>query len=274
MTCRAVDIYPFFFMARSAKSHIDRVKRSGKREGHVIYIAVTILAGDFSERNVPSVGKIGIIGHSMNLDPRDRLIFLDIINQFSFFFAVRHRFFMTVLANLNIGDGGFLVGKYLCVAVKTVKSRLFDMLFMIICDRLGKTCRIRTVDDQGKNNNGDSKQFPFLHRISMEIGVDPFLSDGVSTQLSAYQKIQCFTFLRPPMSRTIVNRMFPPGRETAAVGSKCGGKDGRLSISPPGIDITEYKSWSLHRILYRKGSSPEFAFDPKGYRSSGNFFRR
>jgi hypothetical protein len=136
-------------MARGAKSHIDRVKRPGKREGHVIYIAVTILAGDFSERNVPSVGKIGIIRDSMYLDPRDRLIFLDIINQFSLFFAFRHCFFVTVLAKLDIGDGSFLMGKYLRVTVKTVKSRFFDMLFMIICDRLGKTSRIRTTGDKG-----------------------------------------------------------------------------------------------------------------------------
>jgi hypothetical protein len=274
MTCRAVDIHPVFFMARSAKSHINRVKRLGKRKGHVIYIAVTILAGDFSERNVPSVGKIGIIGYSMNLDPRDLLIFLDVTNQFLFFFAICHCFFMTILANLNIGDGSFLMGKYFRVTVKTVKSRFFYMLFMVICDRLGKTCRIRTVDDKGKKNNEDSKQFPFLHRISMEIGGDPFLSYGVFPQLSAYQKIQCFTFLHPSMSRTIVNRMFPNGRESAAVGSKCCGKGGLPGLFPPGIDINEYKTWGFLRIPYRKGSTPGFAFDPGGWQSSGIFFRR
>ena len=178
MACRAVGSYPFFLMARNAKSHFNRVKRLGKRKGHVIYIAVTILAGDFSERDVPSVGKIGVVGYSMNLDPRDLLIFLDVINQFSFFFAIRHRLFMTVLAKRDIGDGSFLMGKYLSVTVKTVKSCFFYMFFVIICDRLGKTCRIRTSDDKGKKNNENSKQFPLFHRISMEIGGDPFLSDG------------------------------------------------------------------------------------------------
>ena len=177
MTCRAVGIYPLFLMARNAKSHFNRVKRLGERKGHVIYIAVTILAGDFSERDVPSVGKIGMVGHSMNLDPRDRLIFLYVTNQFLFFFAIRHCLFMTVLAKLDIGDGSFLMGKYLGVTVKTVKSCFFYMFFMVICDRLGKTCRIRTSDDKGKKNNENSKQFPLFHRISMEIGGDPFMPD-------------------------------------------------------------------------------------------------
>lgn len=177
MACRAIGGYLFLFVTPNAKRHFYWDMRLRKRKGHIINVAVTILAGDFSERDVPSVGKIGMVGHSMNLDPRDRLIFLDVTNQFLFFFAIRHCLFMTVLAKLDIGDGSFLMGKYLGVTVKTVKSCFFYMFFMVICDRLGKTCRIRTSDDKGKKNNENSKQFPMFHRISMEIGGDPFMPD-------------------------------------------------------------------------------------------------
>ena len=78
--------------------------RPGKRKGHVIYIAVAVLAGDFSDRDVSSVGKIGMVGHPVNLNPRDRLIFLDVTDQFLFFFALRHGLFMTVFAKLDIGN--------------------------------------------------------------------------------------------------------------------------------------------------------------------------
>jgi hypothetical protein len=156
MACRAIGGYLFLFVTPNAKRHFYWDMRLRKRKGHVIYVAVTILAGDFSERDVPSVGKIGMVGDSMNLDPRDLLIFLDVTNQFLFFFALRHCLFMTVPAKLDIGDGRFLMGKYLGVTVKTVKTCFFYMLFMIICDRLGETCRVRTTAEKGNNKNEDS----------------------------------------------------------------------------------------------------------------------
>ena len=153
MACRAFGGYLFLFVTPNAKRHFYWDMRLRKRKGHIINVAVAILAGDFSKRDVPSVGEIGMVGYSINLDPRDLLIFLDVINQFFFFFAFCHLLFMTVLAKLDIGDGCFLMGKYLGVAVKTGKPCFFYMLFMIICDRLGKTCRIRTAAEKGNNKN-------------------------------------------------------------------------------------------------------------------------
>src|SRR3990170_7401976 len=109
MTCRAVGVHPFFLVTRNAKLHFNRNMRPGKRKGHVIYIAVAVMAGDFSDRDVPSVGKIGMIGNPMYLNPRDFLIFLDVTDQFLFFFAVRHGLFMTVFLKFDIGYFGFLL---------------------------------------------------------------------------------------------------------------------------------------------------------------------
>jgi hypothetical protein len=106
----------------------------------------------------------------------------------------------------------------------------------------------------------------------MEIGVDPFLSDGVSTQLLAYQKIQCFTFLPPPMSRTIDEQGVFKRGGCAAVGSKCGGKGGRPGLAPPGIDINEYKTWSFPGVPYRKGGIPGGRIRSRGMPIIGNLF--
>jgi len=189
MACRAFGGYSFLFVTPNAKRHFYWDMRLRKRKGHIINVAVTILAGDFSERDVPSVGEIGMVGDSMNLDPRDLLIFLDVTNQLFFFFALRHCLFMTVLAKLDIGNGSFLMGKYLGVTVKTIQSCFFYMLLVIICNGLSKACRIRTTDDRGKKHSEDPKQFPMFHRISMEIGGGPFLSDGALPRLQGYQKI-------------------------------------------------------------------------------------
>src|SRR4030065_2093393 len=132
MTCRAVGVFPVFFVARDAKLHFNRVIRLRKRKGQFVYVAVAILAGDFSDRDMPSVGERGMVGHPMYLNPRDRLIFLDITNQFLFFFAIRHGCFMTVFTKFNIGNIGFLMSQRLSVTVKTAKSCYFNMLFMII----------------------------------------------------------------------------------------------------------------------------------------------
>jgi len=149
MACRALGGYLVLFVTPEAKRHVNRDMRLRKRKGHIINVAVAILAGDFSKRDMPSVGEIGMVGHSMYLNPWDRSIFLDISNQFLLFFAVRHRFFMAVLAKLDIGKGGFLMGEDLGVAVETGKSCFFYMFLVIIGNGLSKACRIRTTADKG-----------------------------------------------------------------------------------------------------------------------------
>ena len=74
------------------------------------------------------------------------------------------------------------------------------------------------------------------------------------------------------MSRTIGNRMFPNGRESAAVGSKCGGKDGLPGLASPGIDINEYKTWGFLGFPYRKGSTPGLRIRVKGMPIIGKLF--
>jgi hypothetical protein len=78
------------------------------------------------------VGKIGVIGHPMNLYPWDGLIFPDIVHQFFLLFALRHRLFVTSFANPDVRDRGFFMGKHPGVAVEAVQTGIIDMFFVII----------------------------------------------------------------------------------------------------------------------------------------------
>jgi len=132
MTCRAIRVHVVFRMATDAKRHIDGKIRFGKRERHCGHVPVTRETGDFSDRHMPPVGKIGVIGHPMNLYPWDRLIFPDIVHQFFLLFALRHRLFVTSFANPDVRDRGFFMGKHPGVAVEAVQTGIIDMFFVII----------------------------------------------------------------------------------------------------------------------------------------------
>jgi hypothetical protein len=119
-------------MAIDAKSHLDGKIRFGKRERHFGHVPVTRKACDFSDCYMPPVGKIGVIGHPVNLYPWDGLIFLDIVHQLFLLFALRHRFFVTPFANPDVRDRGFFMGKYPGVAVEAVQTGIFEMFFVII----------------------------------------------------------------------------------------------------------------------------------------------
>jgi hypothetical protein len=119
-------------MAIDAKRHLDGKIRFGKRERHFGHVPVTRKACDFSDCYMPPVGKIGVIGHPVNLYPWDGLIFLDIVHQLFLLFALRHRFFVTAFANPDVRDRGFFMGKYPGVAVEAVQTGIFEMFFVII----------------------------------------------------------------------------------------------------------------------------------------------
>jgi len=57
------------------------------------------------------MGKIGVVGQSMDLYPRYLFFIAYVANQLCFFLAVCHWFFMAILAVFNIGNGGFLMGR-------------------------------------------------------------------------------------------------------------------------------------------------------------------
>ncbi len=71
MACRAVGVDGFFLVAIDAKLHFNRYVRLRERQGHRGHVPVTVLAGDFPERDVPAVGEVGVVGHPVNLDPGD-----------------------------------------------------------------------------------------------------------------------------------------------------------------------------------------------------------
>jgi hypothetical protein len=91
------------------------------------------------------VGKIGVIGHPVNLNPRDRLIFIDVVHQLFLFFALRHRLFVTTFANHDVRDRGFFMGEYPRMAVEAVQAGIFEMFFVIIQDGLGIIYAFRTT---------------------------------------------------------------------------------------------------------------------------------
>jgi hypothetical protein len=119
-------------MATDAKRHLDGKIRFGKRERHCGNVPVTREAGDFSDRHMSPVGKIGVIGHPVNLYPRDGLVFPDIVHQLFLLFALRHRLFVTAFANSDVRDRGFFMGKYPGMAVEAVQPGILEMLFVII----------------------------------------------------------------------------------------------------------------------------------------------
>jgi hypothetical protein len=148
MACRAIGGYLFRLVATNAKLHFNRDMRLRKREGHFIHIAVAVLAGDFSERDVPPVRKIGMVGNPVYLNPRNQLILFDKTDQFLLFFAVRHRFLMAVPAVLDIRDGSFLMGLCLGVTVEAAKSHIFYMFIVIVCNWLRNAFYIGTTADK------------------------------------------------------------------------------------------------------------------------------
>ena len=145
MTCCAIGVHTVFGVAIDAERHLDGKIRFGKRERHFGNVPVTSEAGDFSDRNMSSVGKIGMIGYPMNLYPWDRLIFLDIVHQFFLLFALRHRLFMTAFANPDVRDRGLFVGQYPGVAVEAVQTGIFEMLLVIILNGLRIIYAFRTT---------------------------------------------------------------------------------------------------------------------------------
>ena len=136
MTCRTIGRDAFSFVAIDAELHFDGFRRPHERKDHVVHVAVAILAGDFPQCDMPSVREVRVVGDPVYLDPWNRTIVFNVVDQLFFLFAVRHRFFMTILAIVDIGDRGFLMGQYKRVAVETVQFGLFYMLFMIIGNRL------------------------------------------------------------------------------------------------------------------------------------------
>jgi hypothetical protein len=166
---------------------------------------MAILAGDLSQRNVSPVREVGMVGYSMYLNPGDRLIFLYVGNQFLLFFAVRHRFFMAVLAKINIGNRGFLVGEYLGVTVETAKSHFGDMLIMIVCNRLGNTFGIRTTCYEKQNDDGRKANPERLHYSSEAYRAVffPFHGENDLRMALISPGMQFFTPLDMPLSRSI-----------------------------------------------------------------------
>jgi hypothetical protein len=119
-------------MAIYAKLHVDRNMRPGKRESHFGDVPMTRLASDFSDRHVSTVGKVGMIGHPVNLNPRDGLIFPDIVHQLLLLVALRHGLFMAVLANPDVRNRRLFMGKNPGVAVEAIQAGILEMFLVIV----------------------------------------------------------------------------------------------------------------------------------------------
>src|SRR5512143_1706702 len=136
VTSRAIGVHAVLGVAIDAKRHLDGTIRFGKRGRHFGHVPVAREAGDFSDRHMPPVGKIRVIGHPVNLYPWDGLVFPDIIHHLFLFFALRHRLFMTAFADSDVRDRGLFVGTRTGVAVEAVQAGVFNVFFVVIQNRL------------------------------------------------------------------------------------------------------------------------------------------
>jgi hypothetical protein len=132
-------------VAIDAKRHLDGTIRFGKRGRHFGHVPVAREAGDFSDRHMPPVGKICVIGHPVNLYPWDGLVFLYIIHQFFLFFALRHRLFMAAFADPDVRDRGLFMGLRSGVAVEAVQAGVFNVFLVVIQDGLCMIYAFRTA---------------------------------------------------------------------------------------------------------------------------------
>jgi len=73
-----------------------------------------------------------MIGHPVNLNPRDGLIFPDIVHQLFLFLAIRHGLFMAILTNPDVRYRRFFMGENPGVAVEAIQSGVYEMFFVII----------------------------------------------------------------------------------------------------------------------------------------------
>jgi hypothetical protein len=106
-------------MTPDAKLHVQFNRRPGEGKGHLHHVSVAIRACDFSYHDMPAMGKIGVVGYSMYLYPGDLFLFTYVADQLFFFLAVRHCFFMAILAKVNIRDRSLLMSCDPRMAVKT-----------------------------------------------------------------------------------------------------------------------------------------------------------
>jgi hypothetical protein len=138
-------------------------------------------AGDLPDRYMSPVGKIGVIGHPVNLYPWDGLIFPDMVHQLFLLFALRHRLFVAAFANPDVRDRGFFMGKHPDVAVEAVQARIFEMLFVVKQYGLGMIYAFRTTgnDECTEDREGYVVYGEILFHGSSE-GLWGYLSPGIS----------------------------------------------------------------------------------------------
>jgi hypothetical protein len=145
MTGCAIGVHLVPGMAIDAERHVDAKIRFGKRERHSRHVSVTREAGDFSDRHMSPVGKIGVTGHPVDLYPWDGLILLDMVHHLLLFLALRHRLFVTAFAYSDVRDRGSFMGKNPGVAVEAVQPGIFEMLFVIKQNGLRMVYAFRTT---------------------------------------------------------------------------------------------------------------------------------
>jgi hypothetical protein len=181
MACCAISVHVVFGMATDAKRHLDGKVRCGKRERHSGHVTMTREAGDFSDRYMSPVGKIGVIGHTVNLYPWDRLISFDVVHQLFLLFALRHRLFVTTLANQDVRDRGFFMGEHTGMAIEAGQTGIHDMLFVIILNGLCIICAFGTTgyDQYTEDREGYGVKGDMLSHGSSK-GLWNFLSLGVA----------------------------------------------------------------------------------------------
>jgi hypothetical protein len=124
---------------------------------------VAFLASQFSQGYVTAVGKISMIRYAVHLHPGNLPVFADVVHQFFLFFAVGHCFFVAFDTDVDIGNGGLLMGEDPFVAVQTAKVGLLNVQFVIVSDWLIVGFGSRTAYCQDYKQKKGEKQRTALH---------------------------------------------------------------------------------------------------------------
>ncbi|PJB32938.1 MAG: hypothetical protein CO109_01860 [Deltaproteobacteria bacterium CG_4_9_14_3_um_filter_65_9] len=96
-----------------------------------------------------------MIGNPVDLYPRDLLIFPDIFHQLFLLFALRHRLFVAVFADLDVRDRGFFMGEYPFMAVEAIQTGILEMYLMVVLYRL---CGIYPFRTTGYDENSEDRK--------------------------------------------------------------------------------------------------------------------
>lgn len=127
MTRQAIVGDLVLLMALHAPLHGDRHERLGERFGQVHHVSMACFAANTTQRHVPPVGEIDVIGDPVNPLPRNLLLLIGVGQQLNFSLCLSQGFGVTINAYLNGGECCSCPLRHIGVAVGAIHVLLLYM---------------------------------------------------------------------------------------------------------------------------------------------------